>query len=118
MEQTTVIRRFLVLEVIGFALASLVHFGVLVSGYEHPKARVAESIIAAVLLVGLMLTIASPTRTRTISLAVQGFALLGTFVGVFTILIGVGPQSLPDIIFHVSIIGLLLWGIITARRIR
>ena len=35
MEQTTVIRRFLVLEVIGFALASLVHFGVFVSGYEH-----------------------------------------------------------------------------------
>lgn len=118
MEQTTVIRRFLVLEVIGFALASLVHFGVLFSGYEHPKARIAEGIIASVLMVGLLLTIASPMRTRTVSLVVQGFALLGTLVGVFTIIIGVGPQSLPDIIFHVSIIGLLLWGIITATRIR
>lgn len=118
MKQPTVIRRFLVLEVIGFALASFVHFGVFFSGYEHPKARIAEGIIAAVLFVGLMFTIASPARTRTISLAVQGFALLGTFVGVFTIIIGVGPQSLPDIIFHVTIIGVLLSGIITAIRIR
>lgn len=29
-----------------------------------------------------------------------GFALLGTFVGVFTIAIGIGPRTVPDIVFH------------------
>lgn len=118
-EITTVrIKRFLTVEIFGFAMASLVHFGALFPGYEHPKARIAEGVIAAVLLTGLILTIASPARTRAIGIAVQGFALLGTLVGVFTIIIGIGPQSLPDIIFHVFITGLLLWGILAATRLR
>lgn len=115
---TARIRRFLTVEIFGFAMASLVHFGALLPGYEHPKARIAEGVIAAVLLTGLILTTASPARTRAIGIAVQGFALLGTLVGVFTIIIGIGPQSLPDIIFHVFITGLLLWGILAATRLR
>ena len=111
------IRRFLIGEVLGFSLASLVHSGVLVHGYEHPKARIAEGIIAVILFCGLLLTIAFPAKTRAISFTVQGFALLGTLVGIFTIIIGIGPQSLPDILFHICIIGLLVWGILATSRI-
>ena len=115
---TARIRRFLTVEIFGFAMASLVHFGALFPGYEHPKARIAEGVIAAVLLTGLILTLASPSRVRAIGITVQGFALLGTLVGVFTIIIGIGPQSVPDVVFHICIASLLLWGIVTTVRMR
>lgn len=44
------IRVFLLVEAAAFAAASLAHSGVLVHGYEHPQARVAEGVIAVVLL--------------------------------------------------------------------
>src|SRR6266550_2138906 len=72
-----------------FMVAALTHFGVLVHGYEPQKAGTAESVIAFVLLVGLILTLIRPQSTRGIGLAVQGFALLGTLVGIFTIIIGI-----------------------------
>ena len=50
------IRLFLLLEATSFALAGLVHFGVLVHGYEHRMAAPAESTIAVVLLAGLGLS--------------------------------------------------------------
>ena len=43
-------------------------------------------------------------------------ALLGTLVGVFTIAIGVGPRTLPDIAYHVAIIAVLVGGLILAWR--
>src|SRR5919198_6724808 len=83
------IRLFLLLEAASFILAGLVHFGVLARGYEHGSAAIAESVIGAVLLVALALTWGLPAWTRTVGLAAQGFGLLGTLVGAFTIAIGV-----------------------------
>jgi hypothetical protein len=71
-----IIKRFLIFELLGFSTASLVHSGVLVHGYEHPKARIAEGVIAVILFVGLILTIVFPAKIRPISFTVQGFALL------------------------------------------
>ena len=62
MRQT--IRLFLLLEGASFIIAGLVHFGVLVDGYEHQQAAIAESSIGVVLLVGLGLTYVWPARTR------------------------------------------------------
>ena len=114
MRQT--IRRFLLFEGASFALAGLVHRGVLVGGYQHREAAIAESVIAAVLLVGLGLTWAWPARTRLVGLATQAFALLGTLVGVFTIAIGVGPRTAPDIAYHLAIVVALVWGLVVAAR--
>ena len=47
-----VIRRFLLVEAATFMTAAAIHGGWLISGYEHREARIAESIIAAVLLGG------------------------------------------------------------------
>ncbi|MFN2556638.1 MAG: hypothetical protein ABR592_07155 [Nitriliruptorales bacterium] len=44
------------------------------------------------------------------SIAAQGFALLGTLVGVFTIVVGVGPRTAPDIVYHFVILAVLMWG--------
>lgn len=113
---TQVIRRFMAVEATSFGLAALIHSGVLMAGYEHYRARIAESVIAAVLLAALAATWVRPGSTRAFGLAGQGFALLGTTVGLITVAIGVGPRTTLDIVYHVSIYCVLLWGLrVTAR---
>jgi hypothetical protein len=110
------IRFFLLFEAVSFIAASLVHSGALITGYEHQKARIAESVLAAVLLSAAALTWIRPAWTRTAGLAAQGFALLGTMVGIFTIAVGVGPRTVPDVVYHLSIVAVLVWGLIVAKR--
>jgi hypothetical protein len=99
-----------------FLLAATVHFGVLVQGYEHLQAGVAESVIAAVLLAGLIGTWVRPVALRGIGLAAQGFALAGTLVGLFTIAIGIGPRTVPDIAIHTVMVAELVAGLTVAYR--
>lgn len=111
-----IVRWFLTAEAALFAIAALIHAGVLLRGYEHTSARNAESVIALVLAAGLALSAAAPERMRAIGFGAQGFALLGTFVGLFTIAIGVGPQSALDLILHAGMVTLLVIGLIATRR--
>jgi hypothetical protein len=115
---TRAIRLFVLIEGAAFIAAALTHFGLLIGGYEHQKAGTAESVIGIVLLVGLALTWIRPASTREIGLAVQAFALLGTLVGIFTIAIGVGPRTVPDIAFHIGIVLVLAWGLIVTAPSR
>jgi hypothetical protein len=115
-QMKSTIRRFLLLEGAGFVLAALVHSGVLVRGYEDAGAATAEGVIGAVLLAGLALSWALPARTRTIGIATQGFALMGTFIGAFVAVIGVGPSTPPDVAFHVGMLLALFWGLVVAAR--
>jgi hypothetical protein len=101
-----------------FVVAALIHFGLFIRGYEHREASIAESVIAGVLLVGLVLTWVRPASTRAIGLAAQGFALVGTLVGIFTIAIGIGPRTVPDITYHVVIVIVLIYGLVVASRAR
>jgi hypothetical protein len=110
------IRVFLLVEAAAFAAAALAHSGVLVNGYEHQQARVAESLTALVLLTGLALSWIRPAWTRPAGIAAQGFALLGTLVGLFTITVGVGPQTAPDVAYHLGILAVLVWGLVVATR--
>jgi hypothetical protein len=48
-------------------------------------------------------------------MVVQLVALLGTMVGIFTIIVGVGPRTVPDVIYHISIAVVLAMGIAVAR---
>lgn len=113
---TRTIRLFLLFETATFVAAALLHFGILTDGFEHQKAGIAESVIAAVLLIGLILTWISPAGTRKAGLAAQTFALLGTLVSVFTIAIGVGPRTIPDIAYHVGIVAVLVAALVVAKR--
>jgi len=110
------IRLLLLAESASFELASLVHLGVLVHGYEHQQAAIAESTIAVVLLIGLGLASVWPARDRLIGLIAQGFALLGTLVGLFTIAIGVGPRTVPDLVYHAAILLTLALGLVVTAR--
>lgn len=109
------IRLFLLFEAAAFAAASAIHSGALVAGYAHRQARVAESVIAAVLVAGLALTWLRPASARQAGIVAQGFALVGTLVGVLTIAIGVGPRTVPDVVYHVAIVAVLVRGLLVAR---
>jgi hypothetical protein len=114
---TRTIRTLLLVEAASFVVASLVHAGILVDGYEHREARIAETIIAIVLSAGLLLTWIRPAWTRVAALATQAFALFWTLVGVFTIIIGIGPRTVPDVVYHAGIVVLLIYGLVAARRV-
>ena len=112
------IRTFLLVESATFLSAAALHFGVFLPGYAHGAAAVAESVIASVLLGGLLATWIRPRAVRGIALTVQGFALLGTFVGLFTIAIGIGPRTVPDLVIHAVMVLELVWGLVVAARAR
>ena len=105
------VRLLLSLEGSAFALASVIHSGRVLQGYAHLQARNAEAVIAVVLFGALVLTWIRPSWFRRISLYAQAFALGGTMVGILTIIVGVGPRTTPDVIYHVAIVLLLAWGL-------
>ena len=110
------VRVFLLLEGVSFLLAALVHAGALVGDYEDAGARIAESVIGGVLLVGLALTWLAPARTRAIGVVAQGFALAGTMVGTYLSVAGIGASTVPDVVYHVAILLTLVWGLTVAAR--
>jgi hypothetical protein len=110
------IRLVLLGEAIAFGLAALVHAGALPLGYEFEGAYVPEGIIGAVLLAGVALTWALPRWSRAIGIAAQGFALVGSLIGLYVGVIGVGPHTVPDFVFHAGIVLTLLWGLVVAAR--
>ena len=110
------LRGFLLLEAGLLGAASAVHSGLLLRGHAHGQARIAEAVIATVLLAAWALSLLWSARTRRLALLGQGFALLGTLVGLFTIAVGIGPQSAPDLVFHFALVALLLAGLYFARR--
>ena len=74
--------------------------------------------IASVLLGGLLATWILPRAVRGIALTVQGFALIGTFVGLFTIAVGIGPRTVPDLVIHAIMVIELVWGLVVSARAR
>jgi hypothetical protein len=112
------IRLFLLSEAALFLFASLIHHGVLLHGYKHHEAGIAEGVIGLVLLAGLVLAALRPASTRAFGLAAQVFAFLGTCVGIVMVAIGVGPRTRPDIALHTAMIALLIWGLVFTFRVR
>jgi hypothetical protein len=73
-------------------------------------------VIAAVLLLGLVLTWVRRHQLARIGLVAQGLALLGTVIGILTVIGGISPRTVPDIVYHVAILLVLGWGLAIARQ--
>lgn len=110
------VRLLLLVEAAVFLTAASIHFGLVMSGYAHQQAATAESVIAGVLLLGLLVSWVRPGSTRGAGLAAQGFALLGTAVGVVMVIIGIGPRSPLDIVYHAGMVVLLVYGLVATAR--
>src|SRR5438105_7428849 len=112
------IRTFLLVESATFLSAAAFHFGVFLPGFAHGGAAAAESVIASVLLGGLLATWIRPRTVRGIALTVQGFALIGTVVGLFTLAMGIGPRTVPDIVIRAVMVMELVWCLVVAGTAR
>lgn len=112
------LRFLMLLESTAFLAAAAIHAGLLADGYEHREARIAETVIALVLLGGAVVASFGPVWARRAGLAAQGFALAGTIVGIITIAIGIGPRSLADVMYHIIIVCVLIYGVLLALRAR
>jgi hypothetical protein len=106
------VRLFLLIETVSFIIAGAIHSGAFVAVDTHYQAAIAESVIGVVLLVGFGLTWIWPAWIRLIGLVTQAFALLGTLVGVYTIIVGFGPRGVADLIFHLAILAVLGCGLV------
>jgi hypothetical protein len=108
----TLLRPLLIIEAAAFAVASLAHFGIIVDGFEDSAAGTAEGIIGAVLFAGWILVSSRPAWTRPVAIGAQAFALAGTLIGLTLVIRGIGPSTLPDLVFHVGIAILLAAGLV------
>jgi hypothetical protein len=110
------VRTLLGVQAAAFGLAALIHSGVLLDRYQHREATIAESVIAGILALGTVTGTVRPAWDRTAALAVQAFALLGTCVGIVTMVIGIGPQSRFDVALHAAFVVLLVTGLVRVAR--
>ncbi len=109
-------RLLLLFEASTFVAAATIHFGALIEGYGHRKAGTAETVIAVVLLAGLALTWKASPWPRIATIGAQAFAIVGVLVGLFTIAVGVGPRTAPDIAYPLGILAVLAAGLAIAKR--
>ena len=105
-------RLFLLAEAATFVAAAAIHAGVLVEGHRHREAGIAETVIAIALIAALALGWTPRPWPLRFAVAGQGFALAGTLVGLFTIAIGVGPRTVPDVAYHLAILVVISAGLV------
>jgi hypothetical protein len=107
--------------IMGVAALSLLVAAALHAGFVIPgpfnDAAMYETGVAAVLLVGLGLTFVGPGWARWGGLTATVLALAGASIGLYMALRGLGPNTVPDIVYHVALIALLLVGIAVAWRL-
>lgn len=115
-EVITTVRLLIALAAVSLVVASLIHFGFLIEGYDHRQAAVAEMVIGGAMLLGLAMTWMQSPWGRRAAIGALAFGLLGTLVGVFTIIIGVGPQTAPDVVYHGALVAALIVGLALALR--
>lgn len=107
---------FMLIEAASFLIAALAHHGVLVPGHEHALARAAELLIGSVLALAALASWLLPDHARRIGFIAQAFAFFATVLGLLMIAIGIGPRSIPDLIFNAGALLLLSLGLYVIAR--
>jgi hypothetical protein len=111
------IRLLLAIEAISLAGAALLHLPQ-PSGDPTRSPSIYEGTIALVLLIGLGVGLARPSWAAWAALATQAFGLVGASIGLYLAVRGVAPDSAADLVFHVAIVALLVWGLVVAWQAR
>lgn len=116
MNERAAMRTLLLVEATAFLIACVVHSGLLMAGYEHHQASIAEAVFALVLYAGAAMSWVRPAWTRIDALATQGIALLGALISIFAMFAGTGPSTGADIVYYIALVVLLVWGLAVANR--
>jgi hypothetical protein len=97
-------------------VASLIHLGVLMEGYRLQQVGRSEAVIGTGMLVGLALTWLSGRKGLLAGVVSLAFGLLGTLVGVFTIVVGERPSTFGEVVYHLSLVAVLVAGLVVASK--
>lgn len=100
---------------ISLLVAAALHAGILIPG-PLDTAAYYETGIAVILLVGLGLTFVAPSAGRWIGLVALAISFAGSCIGLFLAIRGLAPNTVPDIVYHVALVALLLMGLVVAWR--
>jgi hypothetical protein len=110
------IRGFLLVQIAIFLALVSIHFGLLIGGYRHQNAGTTESVIAALMVVGLLLTWMPPPWSRRAAIAAQSFGTLGVLAGLVTIAVGIGPRTILDLALNAVLLLTLIAGLAMTKR--
>jgi hypothetical protein len=110
------VRGFLLVQIAMFLVLVTIHFGLLIGGYRHPAAGTTESVIAVILVFGLLLTWTPPPWSQRAATAAQSFGTLGVLVGLFTFVLGIGPRTILDLSLNVILLLTLIAGLALTKR--
>lgn len=101
---------------ISLLIAASLHAGLLIPG-PFDSAAMYETGVAIILIVGLAFTFIGPAWARWGGLVATVLALAGASIGLYLALRGLGPNTVPDIVYHFALVALLLAGIGVAWRV-
>jgi len=108
-------------EALTLAVASIVHFGVVISlgivtlNDPFAGARIPEAIIAVVLAVGAISLLTPWAGARWLALAATVFAIVGVLVGLRFVLVATVARP-GDLVYHGSLLVLLLATLVLLLR--
>ena len=105
------IRLFLGLKAAVFIAAALIHFGVVLDGYNDPGSRHGGECHCDRSFGRSADQSVAPQLDRRAGILVQGLALVGTLVSL-TFLVILGPRTFFDIAIHVAMVVLLVSGLV------
>jgi hypothetical protein len=107
----------MVFEAASLGVASALHLSGLVHGrsasFDPDSAGIAEAVIGAVLAVAAIGMFRTPARARAVGIAATSFALVGFLVGISETARG---GDVPDIVYHATVIPLLIGGLVLLIR--
>lgn len=112
---TGALRGIMAVAALSLLAAAALHAGLVIPG-PFDDAAMYETGVAAVLILGIGATFISPAWARWGGLVVTVFALAGASIGLYMALRGLAPNTAPDVVYHVALIGLLLVGVAVAWR--
>jgi hypothetical protein len=110
------LRLIMALAAASLLVAAALHAGLVIEG-PMDQAAMYETGVAVILVIGLAMTFVGPAWARWGGLAATVLALGGASIGLYVAILGIGPNTLADMIYHVALIALLLLGIVVAWRI-
>lgn len=113
---TDALRWIMAAAALSLVVVAALHAGLIIPGPSNDAAMY-ETGVAGVLILGLALTFIGPAWARWGGLVATALALAGASIGLYVALRGLGPNTVPDIVYHVALIALLLVGIAVAWRV-
>jgi hypothetical protein len=109
------LRWIMAIGAVSLLIAAALHAGLIIPG-PYDSAAMYETIIAVILVIGIGVTFLSGPWARWGALVTLVVSVAGASVGLFLAIRGAGPNTVPDLMYHVGLVLWLLAGVVVAWR--